>query len=416
MSPTPRAVARLGARPGVRIGAWLLLALIVVALIRWLALHGHLVAALWLIGGVILGLLLGAGLVFRKGRRVIAAAMGFTAVLIAASVGAYGWNLNHKLDQIDRAPDASLDKGHRPKVTKKDPKTETRPLNLLLMGSDGRVLDPDQPTVAEMLADGKWEPGILSDSLMVVHISADRKDVSVLSIPRDTYLPIFDDEGRPQGRNRINAAFSYYGPYGTWRTVENFARIRLDHMAIIDFAGFRELTTAIGGVDVYVPETVTDTYQDVTWEKGWVHLEGDLALKYVRTRHGLSNGDFDRVARQQNFLRAVLKKVVADDTIGNPRKLSATVDAIANHLTVDEGWSNEAIRDLVLSLRGLELDQVTFVTLPLDSYRTLPELGSVNIINPARCRELWRAFATDRLDQYLKRHPEDELKSDREVS
>ena len=79
-------------------------------------------------------------------------------------------------------------------------------------------------------------------------------------------------------------------------------------MAIIDFDGFRDLTTAIGGVDVFMPESVYDSQQDQQWEQGENHLEDELALKYVRIRYGLLNGDFDRVDRQQNFLRAVMRE------------------------------------------------------------------------------------------------------------
>jgi hypothetical protein len=110
-------------------------------------------------------------------------------------------------------------------------------------------------------------------------------------------------------------------------------------MAVIDYAGFNDLTTAIGGVDVYIPETVEDTQQDVTWEQGWTHLEGERALQYVRTRHGLLEGDFDRIDRQQNFLRAVLHKTLADGTIGNPFKLTDVLSAISTHLAVDGDWS-----------------------------------------------------------------------------
>ena len=136
-------------------------------------------------------------------------------------------------------------------------------------------------------------------------------------------------------------------------------------MAVIDYAGFNDLTEAIGGVDVYVPETVEDTQQDVTWEQGWTHLEGERALQYVRTRHGLLEGDFDRIDRQQNFLRAVLRKTLADGTIGNPTKLSNTLGAITDHLAVDSSWSTKDLRGLAFSLRGIDASKVRFMTLPL---------------------------------------------------
>ena len=305
-------------------------------------------------------------------------------------VGAYGWNLNSKLDNIQRADDSVLQKGKRPE------KVKTEAVNILLMGAD----DPnqrveDKPTVAELLADGEWDPGAYrSDSMMVVHLPADRKSAYVVSVPRDSYVPIYDGEGVKHGKNKINEAFASYGPFGTLRTIENLADLRIDHMAIIDFQGFRDLTTAVGGVDVFVPESFYDSKQDVEWKQGENHLEGVLALKYVRTRHGLANGDFDRVDRQQNFLRALMAKVLSDGTIGNPLKFTDTLEAITKNLTVDASWKNGDIRSLALSMRNIEARKVRFMTLPLDRYETVPAAGSVNIIAAERARKLWDAVET----------------------
>ena len=142
---------------------------------------------------------------------------------------------------------------------------------------------------------------------------------------------------------RVARFHNVYGPFGTWRTVESLAGVRLDHMAILDFEGFRDLTTALGGVEVRVPETVRDPQLGRTWEKGAVSLEGQDALDYVRMRYGLENGDFDRVRRQQNFLRAVVGKLGDDGTTDDPRRLLDTVEALAAPLTVDEGWTSRAM-------------------------------------------------------------------------
>ena len=130
-------------------------------------------------------------------------------------------------------------------------------------------------------------------------------------------------------------------------------------MMVIDYAGFNELTEAVGGVDVYVPQTVYDSQQDQEWEQGWHHIEGELALKYVRMRHGLLEGDFDRIDRQQNFLRAVLHKTLADGTIGDPFKLNRVLGAITDHLAVDSSWSTGDIRGLALGLRGIDARRST---------------------------------------------------------
>jgi anionic cell wall polymer biosynthesis LytR-Cps2A-Psr (LCP) family protein len=187
-------------------------------------------------------------------------------------------------------------------------------------------------------------------------------------------------------------------------------------MAIIDYQGFRDLTTAVGGVDVYIPQTVYDSYQHQQWDQGEVHLEGNLALKYVRMRHGLLNGDFDRVDRQQNFLRTLMEKVLADDTIGNPVKFTHTLDALTKNLTIDSGWSNSALRSLAFSLRKLSVKDVNFVTVPLDHYETVPGVGSVNIVDETASRQLWTAVAANRLGQWLKAHPDAVLPPPKQVS
>ena len=386
---------------------------VVIGGLYWLMLSGHLALAVWLLALAVLGLLAGTVWEWRHGRPRWAALLAAGAVVTVATVGWYAWNLNSKLADVTRVPDAVLDQGDRPPM----PEEPTEALNILLMGADNPTRLIEKPTIAELLAADDWNPGdYRSDTVMVVHVPADREGAYVVSIPRDSYVRIYDAEGEPHDQAKVNEAFASYGPFGTWRTVENLTGIRLDHMAIVDFGGFRDLTTAIGGVDVYVPESVYDSKQDQQWNEGMVHLEDELALKYVRMRYGLLDGDFDRVARQQNFLRAVMKKVLAADTIGDPVKFTKTIGAITSNLTVDEGWTDGDLRGLALSLRGIEEKQVRFITLPFDRYDTVPGIGSVNIVDFERGEELWEALADDRIDAYLEKYPDDELEDERQVS
>ena len=386
-------------------------ALLVIAGLYWLMLHGYLELTAYLLVVAVLAMIGFAIWEFRRGHRRGPAILLAGALVTAGTVGVYGWNLNSKLDNIQRVKDDVIQKGERP------PKKQTEAVNILLMGADNPNQLEDKPTVGELLSDGTWDPGAYrSDTVMVLHVPADRKAAYVVSVPRDSYVTIYDGEGNPHGKNKVNEAFSEYGPFGTWRTIENLSGLRMDHMAIIDFEGFRDLTSAVGGVDVYVPEEVYDYKQDVTWKKGWNHLEGNLALKYVRTRHGLSNGDFDRVARQQNFLRSLMSEVLADDTIGNPLKFTDTLEAITRNLTVDESWQTGSIRSLAFSMRGLDSKKVKFLTLPLDHYENVPAAGSVNIIDQKQSKQLWKAVSDDKLGPYLKKYPDDELPDPKDVS
>lgn len=383
---------------------------VVIAGLYWLMLHGFLALTAILLVVAVLGLIGGAVWEFRHGQRRWASVLLVGALVVVGTVGWYGWELNLKLGNIQRASTAPLQQGERPA------KKPTKALNILLMGSD----DPHQlikkPTVAQLAAEGKWDPGAYrSDTMMVVHIPADRSAAYIVSVPRDSYLPIYDAEGNEHPANKVNEAFSQYGPYGTWRTIENFSGLRLDHMAIIDFQGFRDLTTAVGGVDVYIPQSVYDSKQHQQWDQGTVHLEGNLALKYVRMRYGLLNGDFDRVDRQQNFLRALMEKVLDSGTIGNPLKFSHTLDAITKHLTVDSDWTNGDIRSLALSMRGLDAKHVKFVTLPLDHYGTVNGM-SVNIVDKPASTQLFKAVADDKLAEWIKAHPDAVLPPPKQVS
>lgn len=385
---------------------------LVIAGLYLLMLQGHLVLTAWLLAAAVVGLLAAAVWGLAHGHRKRPAVLAAGAVVTVATVGWYGWNLNDKIDDIARVPDAVLEEGSRPPA----PDKPTKALDILLLGADNPSRLVDKPTIAELLARGDWNPGAYrSDTVMVLHVPADREAAYVVSVPRDSYVPIHDAEGRLQGRNKVNEAFAAYGPFGTWRTIENLTGFRLDHMAIIDYGGFKDLTSAIGGVEVYVPESVYDSKQKQQWDQGWVHLEDELALKYVRMRYGLLNGDFDRVARQQNFLRAVLRKTLSDRTVGNPVTFTRTLDAVVGNLTVDESWTNGDLRSLALDMRGLDPEDVRFVTLPFARYGEVDGL-SVNIVDEQRARVLWRAVARDQIGDYLRRYPDDELEDPRQIS
>jgi len=383
---------------------------LVIGALYWLMLHGFLEVAVILLGVAVVSMGVAAVWEWRHGHRGWASLLVAGVVLTTGTVGTYAWELNQKLDNIHRLDDAALNRGERP------PKAPNTALNILLLGSDAR--DPNSGlTMSASLADGTWTPGQFnSDTMMVVHIQANRKSAYVVSIPRDDYVPIYDAAGVKHAGNKINYAFSQYGPFASWRTVENLSGLRIDHMAILDFAGFRDLTTAIGGVDVYIPQSVYDDKQLQQWDQGWTHIQGNLALKYVRMRHGLLNGDFDRVARQQNFLRAVREKSLANDTSGNPVTLAKVLDAVITHLTVDQSWTGSDIRHLALSLRNLNTRHITFLTLPLDHYEVVPGIGDVNIIDEVRAREMWAAVTDDTMSAYVKAHPEDQLKAPDQVS
>ncbi|NRQ48477.1 LCP family protein [Aeromicrobium stalagmiti] len=349
----------------------------------------------------------------RRHRRLIVTLVAVLVVVPVLGTAAYAYVLNTKLNGIDKV-EKKLPEADRP-----DP-DEGDAINILLIGSDKGKKIPGESgdtSIAEDAKADEWPAGkYRSDTMMVVHVTANRKYAFLTSIPRDTLTTIYDEQGRPQGMSKVNAAFSDYGPLGTQSTVEHLTGIRMQHFAIIDWAGFKDLSRAVGGVPVTIPRSFYDPQQKIQWEAGEQVLEGEQALSYVRTRYGLLRGDFDRIARQQNFLRAMMKKVLSKGTMRNPVKLVKTVSALTENLTVDGEWSGGDMRGLALSLRGVSTEDVIFLTAPVAGTETIDPYGSIARLDEAKTAELFDAYRKDNLRAYLKKYPDDVLKGEDEVS
>ena len=323
-------------------------------------------------------------------RHKVLTSVGAVLLVLVLAVAAFAFYLNSQLGGIDRF-DSNLQAGQRAPEPTGAP---AQARNILLLGTDkGHA----EQSIEEELADGEWTTGAFrSDTIMLVHIPADQEQAFLVSIPRDTYVSI-----PGHGRNKINAAFSFGGPDLTVRTIEDLTGVYVNHVAMVDWAGFKQLTHAIGGVEVTIPETFTDTKQDRTWQAGTHVLEGAEALAYVRTRYGLQEGDFDRINRQQNFLRAVLQKTVSRGTLANPIKLTNLLQAVAGATTVDSGWSTGDIRRLALRLRGLDQGEVYFMTAPVKGVEDVEGVGSVVRLAKKEARALWEALRDDDVPGYL---------------
>ncbi|MEO6604859.1 MAG: LCP family protein [Aeromicrobium sp.] len=347
----------------------------------------------------------------RRHRKLLIALFTFLIVIPVVGGASYAYMLNSKLNNVEKVP--------KSKDTDRPDPDKGKSLNILLLGSDKGKKIEGQPSGTSIGDDAKadeWPVGkYRSDTLMIVHISADRKHVYLTSIPRDTLTMIYDDEGRPQHNGKINAAFSEFGPLAAISTVEHLTNLRMEHLAIIDWAGFKALSSAVGGVPVTIPQAFYDPKQKIQLEAGPQVLEGKKALAYVRTRYGLLRGDFDRIARQQNFLRALMKKILDKGTMTNPVKLIKTVSALTANLTVDAGWSAGDMRGLALSLRGTKAEDVTFLTAPIAGTETVPIYGSIVRLDEAKALSLWAALKKDSMTVYLKEHPDDILPAPEEV-
>lgn len=245
-----------------------------------------------------------------------------------------------------------------------------QPLNVLVLGSDNR----DGTNI------GGDTPG-LSDTTILLHLSADRKQAYGVSLPRDAMVErpeCTTKNGKkkvPGGLTQFNAAYAVGGPACTIKTVEKLTNIRVDHFVVINFAGFKDMVNAINGVTVCLPEEVNDDIGHINLPKGTYKVNGNQALDYVRVRHdiGAANGDIGRMKRQQSFIAAMVQKVVSKGTLANPVRLYKFLDAATASLTTDSEFANlKELASLGTSLKDIGLDSVQFITVPNQPYAPDP--------------------------------------------
>ncbi|MEV4616467.1 LCP family protein [Kitasatospora sp. NPDC049258] len=239
--------------------------------------------------------------------------------------------------------------------------------NILLIGSDDRSGDN-----AAYGSTG----GQRSDTVILLHLSADGRRATAVSVPRDVMVTMppcdLPDGTRSRGGLlQFNLAFEIGGPACTIRTVERLSGIRIDHHLILDFSGFKRMVDAVGGVEVCVATPIHDRDAKLDLPAGRQVLHGEQALGYVRVRESLGNGsDTDRMGRQQQFLAALIRKVQSQGVLLNPTKLWPLLDAATSSITADPGLSRlGALYDLAQRLRAMDSSDIAFLTTPRRPYR-----------------------------------------------
>jgi LCP family protein required for cell wall assembly len=300
------------------------------------------------------------------------------------------------------------------------------PFTFLVMGSDSRAgenANPDTP-------DGNIaaSPGERSDTIILVHVPKAMNVAYVISVPRDTFIPIANKDGTPGGKNKINSAFSDGGAPRLVQTLNNFTGLKIDYPIIVDFSAVKEITDLVGGVDVIVDQESYDEYRFMpanskypttpcrvpagydnagakrnclTFKKGLLHLDGELALYYVRQRTGLPRGDLDRAKRQQQFLRALLAKAATGDQLTDLGKFNKLVEAVGKSITVDKRMP---VNSIAFTLKGLRPSNMVFMTLPIaGDIKTFA--GDSLQPNKAQSIELFTAIKNGTMEQYLLKYP-----------
>jgi LCP family protein required for cell wall assembly len=301
----------------------------------------------------------------RRHRKLLAWTAGSLALLVVATMVAGYAMFRHFNDNIDQANIGPL-LGTRP------PDLHPRAENIVVIGSDTRT-GPGM--------DGKFGTGLTtdqSDTLMVIHIPADRKWAEVMSIPRDSWVNIPSCEmgdGKMSGpaQFKINEAFALGNLYGnhaalgaacTIKTIEQDTGIYVSHFIVVNFTGFEGMVAALGGVEECSPVPLDGPGSGLDLSAGYHLLNPAEALAYVRARDGLGDGsDLERIVRQQAFMTSLISR--ARSELYNPLAIYQFLDAATGSLTIDSQLGGLlGLYNLEQSLRSVPSSKIAFFALP----------------------------------------------------
>lgn len=333
----------------------------------------------------------------RRGDRMVRTALliavGLILLLLAGAAGGLLY-LQGRLDaNLERFADPFTELPERPPAPADDgTATPAQPVTFLVLGSDSRISvgDPDQWTLGAQR----------TDAIMLVQLSGSRDALTVMSLPRDAWVTI---PGR--GDHKLNAAFSFGGLPLTVHTVETLTGVHIDHVAVADFHSFAALTDELGGVEITLEQPLT--HGPTTLPPGTHRLDGDQALQYVRERYTVPGGDFGRMQRQQNWMRAILGAMLSRDVVTDPQRLWGVLETISRSVAVDEALTIGELRDLALSARDLRRSGLTFITAPHRGVGWSPDgRQSIVVLDDAPFAEVTGAFADGTIDRFLDQHPD----------
>ena len=333
-------------------------------------------------------------------RRVLTWSAATLAALLLGTACA-GWLYYRHLNANIQQADLNLGDDKAPAPT---PNTAGQtPLNLLLIGSDARDTKENQKLGGARETFGGTP---LADVQMLVHLSADRTNLSVVSMPRDTLvrIPKCTDPGSgkvhpaSEGRVMTNQSLGHGGPGCTVATWEKLTGIHIDHFMMVDFSGVVSMADAIGGVPVCVDadvysHTSSGHGSGLKLKKGTTSVKGEQALQWLRTRYGFEDGsDIARTKAQHMYMNSMVRQLRANATLSNPDKLLKLAETATRALTVDDGLGTVTkLYDLSKELRKVPTRRITMTTMPWvytsDGNRVLPR--------PADAAKLFRLVRED---------------------
>ncbi|WP_405017702.1 LCP family protein [Kitasatospora sp. NBC_00070] len=324
----------------------------------------------------------------RGRRRALKWTAGAAALLLVAGCGGAYYAYQHFNGNLSSVEVKVGSEAERPKAA-------TGALNILVIGTDSRQ------GLGRAYGDEGSEGH--ADTTLLFHISKDRTNATVLSIPRDLMVPIPECEtaaGKKipgESRAMFNTSLGQNGrdPGCTWKTVEKMTDIHIDHFVMVDFEAVKTLSTAVGGVEVCAAKDINDKDSHLKMSKGKHVVQGEEALAFVRTRHAVGlGGDLTRIPLQQQFISSMIRKIKSSDTLTSPTKLWNLADAATKALTVDSAIKSvDKLKDLALDLANVNTQNITFTTVPvLDD----PKDENRLVLNDKDAAQLFAMVAADR--------------------
>lgn len=280
--------------------------------------------------------------------------------------------------------------------------------NILLLGLDSRR-DNDGNNLPRKLLNymhvgsSSSVGGYNTNTMILIHIPANGKKATAVSIPRDDYVNV-----PGLGYKKIKEAYGYAkyaedsrlyklgiknpdrehqareaGRTATIKTIAALFDVPIDHFAEVNLVGFYDLANALGGIQVCLKHAVDDAqYSGAKFPAGLQTISGVDALKFVRQRHGLPNGDLDRTHRQQAFITGVITKFRTQGIIGDVGKISALLNVAKKDVVIDQGFD---VLGFLPKAKALTGGNITFHTLPIEGY-VMRNGQSVNLVDEAKVK------------------------------
>ena len=313
------------------------------------------------------------------------------SVVVLASAG-IGHAVVTSLDAGIARVDPFKDMKNRPKAG--------HGMNVLLVGTDGRDRISEEERHRYHLG---GEPCHCTDTIMIVHISADRERATVVSLPRDSYAMTLAHTDDKTGKRipghpiKINAAYAEGGPNLTVQTVEDMTHVKIDHYLEVDFTSFMKTVDVLGGVSVCTAFPLKDTYTGLDLPAGTHVLNGGQALQFVRARHLDAASDLGRMKRQQRFLAALIERATSSGILLNPMKFRDVTRAVLGSVRADKGFGTDELLDLGRAMRNFSPSSSEFTTVPIGQMGyVVPGIGETLKWDTAKADRLFQSLRDDK--------------------